>query len=493
MMTRRFFIGGAAGCFALGPSRIFASAAESTGKALLTFGVVSDVHIALAKGGNSIAKAYTTETFKATLARFRDAGVDAVVIAGDIAQHGLVPEMAETAKAWYEIFPDDRAPDGRKVERVFVTGNHDNGAGRAKRIYSDAKDIKENLLSLDYKKWWDRIWHEEWQNSFMKEVKGYRFAGFNWMIGDCRGSEEKFNLEIADWYAKHGKSFDPSKPFFHVQHPHPKGTVHGEKVWGQDIGMSTKALMAHPNAIAFSGHSHISITDERSIWQGGFTSIGCGTLRNVSLAVPGACSVSGGYENGKTPAKMPEVDAAKAMRIVERFNCRQEQLVRVYGDSVRFSRREAISGESYGPDLVMPLPAAEHRPFDFKMREAKAMAPEFPAGAVLEAKRKKGNLRGTKADRNRKVQVWEFSAPAASAVRNSLAVAYEFEVTGDDGKKLLLAVSNEALRFPADSPKGKTGAVCRVDCSRIAAKHFTVSVRAVSCWGRRSAPLEAKV
>ena len=57
MMTRRFFIGGAAGCFALGPSRILASAAESTGKALLTFGVVSDVHIALAKGGNSIAKA----------------------------------------------------------------------------------------------------------------------------------------------------------------------------------------------------------------------------------------------------------------------------------------------------------------------------------------------------------------------------------------------------------------------------------------------------
>ena len=115
------------------------------------------------------------------------------------------------------------------------------------------------------------------------------------------------------------------------------------------------------------------------------------------------------------------------------------------------------------------------------------------AGAVLEAKRKKGNLRGTKADRNRKVQVWEFSAPAASAVRNSLAVAYEFEVTGDDGKKLLLAVSKEALRFPAGDAKSRTGAVCRVDCSRIKAKHFTVSLRAVSCWGRRSAPLEAEI
>ena len=494
MMTRRFFIGGAAGCLAVGPGRVLASACASADGALLTFGVVSDIHIALAKGGKSIAEAYSADTFKATLKRFRDAGVDAVVIAGDIAHHGLAPEMAETARAWHEIFPGDRAPDGRKVERIFVTGNHDNGSRRAKRVYADEKDIRENLLSLDYKKWWDRIWHEEWQSSFMKEVKGYRFAGFNWVIGDCRGSEEKFNLEIADWYAKHGKSFDPSKPFFHVQHPHPKGTVHGETVWGQDIGMSTKALSAHPNAIAFSGHSHISVTDERSIWQGGFTSVGCGTLRNVSLAVPGACSLPNGYENGKTSSKLPpEVDAGKAMRIPERFNCRQEQLVRVYGDCVRFSRREAVSGESYGPDLVMPLPAAERRPFDFKMREAKAMAPEFPSGAVLSVKRKKGNVRGTKAERNRKVHVWEFSAPAASAVRNSLAVAYEFTVAGDDGKKLEFAVLNEALRFPAGGAKSETGAVCRVDCSRIKEKHFTVSLRAVSCWGRRSAPLEAEI
>jgi hypothetical protein len=409
--------------------------------------------------------------------------------------------MSEAARVWYEIFPDDRAPDGRKVERIFVTGNHENGIARAKRVYPDGKGAwnekigsEDEPLALDYRKWWDRLWHEEWKSSYVKEIKGYRFAGFNWVVGDCRGREEKFNLEIADWYAANGRSFDPSRPFFHVQHPHPKGTVHGNQVWGQDIGMSTKTLMSYPNAIAFSGHSHISVTDERSIWQGGFTSVGCGTLRNVSQAVPGACSAVNGYENGKTPSKLPpEAEAGKAMRIPELFDCRQEQLVRVYRDCVRFSRREAIGGESYGPDLVMPLPAAERRPFDFKMREAKAMAPEFPAGAVLGVKRMKGHVRGDKGGRNRKVQVWEFSAPAASAVRNSLAVAYEFEVTGDDGAKLEFAVANEAMRFPADSAKGRTGAVCRVDCSRIAAKNFSVSLRAVSCWGRRSAPLTVKV
>jgi hypothetical protein len=380
------------------------------------------------------------------------------------------------------------------VERVFVTGNHDNGHARAKRAFAAEKHIKENLLSLDYRKWWDRVFHEEWKASFMKEVKGYTFNGFNWVIGDCRGRNEHFNAEIADWYARHGKSLDPAKPFFHIQHPHPQGTVHGPKVWGQDDGMSTKALMAHPNAVAFSGHSHVSITDERSIWQGGFTSIGCGTLRNVSLSLPGICNSPNGYENNFARSKAaPEADAVKAMPVPSRFDCRQAQLVRVYDDHLRISRTEAVSGMSYGPDLVVPLPSSGLRPFDFKMREAKTMAPEFPAGAKLSVKLKKGNVRGTAADRNRKVSVWEIAIPRPDAVRNATVGAFDVEITGVDGFKLELSILNEAFRFPADNPKHRQQAICRVDCSRVPAKKFSVSVRAVSCWGRRSAPLTAEV
>ena len=496
MVTRRFFIGGAASFLALRPNRIFSAscAAEACGNPELTLGVVSDIHIGLARGGREISKAYATDTFKASLARFRDAGVDAVVIAGDITHNGVGPELMEVGRAWYEIFPDDRAPDGRKVERIFVGGNHDNGLWRAKRVFRNEKDIKANLLSLDYQKWWDEVFHERWQSSFIKEVKGYSFAGFNWVIGDNRGKNEIFNNEIADFYARYGKSLDPSRPFFHIQHPHPKGTVHGERVWCDDTGDSTKALMAHPNAIAFSGHSHLSITDERAIWQGEFTSVACGTLRSVSLWLPGVCDLPNGYENGLTPrTAAPEVESGKAMALPDKYDCRQEQLVRVYADNVRITRREAISGIAYGPDLVMPLPAAERRPFDFKMRSAKAMAPEFPADAVLSVKRKKGNVRGTKAERNRKVQVWEFSAPAADAVRNALAVAYEFKAVGDNGFEHTFAVFNPALRHPAASEKGKCDVFCRIDCSRIKAEHFTVSLRAISCWGRRSAPLEVKV
>ena len=157
MITRRFFIGGAASCLALGPSRIFASNASALPQKRpeLQFGVVSDVHIALAKGGKSINKTYETDTFKATLRRFRDAGVDAVVIAGDIAHHGLGPELAAVGRAWYEIFPNDCAPDGRRVERIFVTGNHDwvghNYGNAVKKKYPDPKDFAKNVFQTDPK------------------------------------------------------------------------------------------------------------------------------------------------------------------------------------------------------------------------------------------------------------------------------------------------------------------------------------------------------
>ena len=494
MITRRFFIGGAASAFALGPKYIFADAVASNERPQLSFGVISDVHFAMAKGGNSYLSCYTSDVFRSTLTRFRDAGADAVVIAGDIAHSGLGVELAEAMRVWHEIFPGGLGLDGKKVERIWVTGNHENGLSRAKRVFTDEKVIRENVLARDYQKWWDRIFHEEWKNSFMKEVRGYKFVGFNWVVGDCRGKNEKFNPEIADWYAKNSKAIDPNMPFFHIQHPHPKGTVHGDTVWGQDEGLSTAALMAHPNAIAFSGHSHTSITDERSIWQGGFTSIGCGTLRNVSVKMPGCSKLPRGAENASTPRDQPpEIEASKAMTIPNLFECKQEQFVQVFKDHIRISRREANSGESYGSDVLLPLPSAERRPFDFKMRYAESMAPEFPAGAELRLRRKKGHVRGTAEARNRKVAVWEISIPRADAVRNVRAAAYKIEIHEEGGEKLELEVFDEGFRFPVNSDKAKMSAVCLVDASRIKAKKFSVSVRAISCWGKYSAPITAKV
>ena len=65
------------------------------------------------------------EKFRETLEWFRDQGVDGVTISGDLADCGFVEELEEVGRVWRSVFPDDKAPDGRHVERLFVYGNHD--------------------------------------------------------------------------------------------------------------------------------------------------------------------------------------------------------------------------------------------------------------------------------------------------------------------------------------------------------------------------------
>ena len=129
-MTRRnFFIGGAAfaslGAFAGNRFILAAAGFKAGGKPRLKFGVLSDIHILrigaeekMSGGGNNL-------TFRHALEWFRSQDVDAVVIAGDMADKGLDENLMAVADAWYSVFPDGKRPDGRPVEKVFVTGNHD--------------------------------------------------------------------------------------------------------------------------------------------------------------------------------------------------------------------------------------------------------------------------------------------------------------------------------------------------------------------------------
>ena len=82
----------------------------------ISVGVISDIHVTTPE---------STAAFRKALAYFRDRKVDAVVVAGDLSDWGLKSGLKYVADAWNSVFPGDRAPDGRKVEKLFCTGNHD--------------------------------------------------------------------------------------------------------------------------------------------------------------------------------------------------------------------------------------------------------------------------------------------------------------------------------------------------------------------------------
>ena len=82
----------------------------------MRIGIVSDVHIRHAEH---------TEALEKTFRYFHDKGADGVIIAGDMADTGLERQLKAVAAAWYRVFPKDKASDGRRVEKLFVYGNHD--------------------------------------------------------------------------------------------------------------------------------------------------------------------------------------------------------------------------------------------------------------------------------------------------------------------------------------------------------------------------------
>ena len=264
-INRREFLGGAFAAF--GSLLLPGGALAGAGRANLRFGVVSDVHFGAEGGGHNIVMDGRVEK---ALRWFDVQGVDAVMVPGDIAHSGKISELERFATVWNRVFPNDRGADGRPVEKLFVTGNHDLDAWWLK---GDAPWRKANVFNEgdNQRKVWSRLFHEDFLPIWKKEVKGYVFVGAQWPTKAAQPPVES-------WFREHAAELRGSKPFFYVQHAHPQGTCGDGKI-SYDSAEATRALSPFANAVAITGHSHQTLTDESSVWQGAFTSINAGCLR----------------------------------------------------------------------------------------------------------------------------------------------------------------------------------------------------------------------
>ena len=346
----------------------------------IRFGVISDVHIQKPGDEAHLLKA---------LRFFRERRVDGVMVAGDIADQGRISQLKIFADAWYAVFPDDKGIDGQKVEKLFIYGNHD--------IWGFSWGTKDEIAKRDGigyddarpARVWEELFHEPYSEFWIKNVKGYSFIGGHWT--------KKDNFDGLDAFLKaHEKELDPSKPFFYTQHAHPKDTCYGSWAWGHDNGSSTKALSRFPNAVAFSGHSHYTLTDDRSVWQGAFTSINTASMKYSSLDYSLRDNLNvvntSGYQGEKgRPKAHPRVyigrfeeankDASYGVNLMQG---RQGMLVSVYDDRMVIERREFVTGHSLGDDWVVPLPAGTGAgSFAYGEQAKRKVAPEFASDAKV--------------------------------------------------------------------------------------------------------------
>lgn len=336
----------------------FAEKVATLGEPNLVIGIVSDIHL---RGAD------TAGTFIHTLEYFREQRVDGVIIAGDMADQGLLPQLQVVADAWFKVFPKNKGLNGKRTEPLFVYGNHDVEAhtwgGTIKSVGKETAEAQG--IGPQRAKAWKQCFKEDYQPIWMKTVKGYHFIGAHW--------HDQNNVPgLAEFLDKHNAELTADgKPFFYIQHAHPKDTCNCAWAWGRDDGTVTKLLSKYPNAIAFSGHSHSPLDDDRDLWQGSFTSIGTSSLKYL-YPMPARENTYQDDWSAKPPSQMPKMDPSDG---------RQGMVMRVYDNAITFERREFVYDEPVGDAWVLPWPISREEPLSFENRAKTAAIPQFPAGA----------------------------------------------------------------------------------------------------------------
>ena len=374
-INRREFLGFA---LATAAARSFAAA---YGKPELKLGVMSDIHVSL---DPKSPKFENVKFFRKALEYFRDHGVDGVVIAGDLADRGRIDELELVAKTWFEVFPDDKAPDGRHVERLFTYGNHDLDPwgwhvrySRKNNKEPDSAAYRPIFISHpdNIGPVWERVFGEPFARVKTKTVKGFTFVLSNWRGPTSADRAYAKVYGTKEFVAEHGAELPKDRIFFHVQHQHPSGTIFENWGWGHDGGELKKAYGKRPNLVCFSGHSHTSLTDERGVWQGEFTSVNAASISAMGRDYSGIDNAEkSGFD--QDPVRKAHENS---MLAIDRGPARQVLLCDVWSDHLVLKRRDIAFDEDVGPDWFLPMPSTDE--WGFAKRKARRVAPAFAAGA----------------------------------------------------------------------------------------------------------------
>lgn len=262
--------------------------------------------------------------------------VDAVIVAGDFTGGGAEKE--------YQMF-NKIVEENMKAETQLLTilGNHE---------FIDYRDVDASVGYDVYKK----FINENVDTDVV--INGYHFIGVSY---DDDGESFTGKMKWLDERLSNATKEDPEKPIFVYQHPHPFLTVYGSVNWG-DISMRA-VLSKYPQVVDFSGHSHYAPSDPRSVWQGEFTAIGCGSLAafmgNLNY-IEGDKDAPG--KSGGAWVVEVDKDGNVSMKLYDVEN-------RMFFDEIDY----------YFTDLSDPT----KRTYNWNKQESLDTAPEFPENSVV--------------------------------------------------------------------------------------------------------------
>ncbi len=259
------------------------------------FGAISDCHTAILNGKNA-------NKFRNALQQLSEYDVDALMIVGDFISTGASGKETDRkreTKNFVKILKEaSEYSFGKNV--ILTAGNHD---AMGNEEYSMIPNLKaEEYLGLDY---FDNnpnyvvedymfstsaIKGQGTQNDVFQHwnIGGYHFICVEPYRYNKTLMREEYKVKLDELLANITQE-NPDQFVFFATHPPIQNTVYGSyddqspgsEYWRTDD--LTEILSKYPQVIAFSGHTHDPLGDERCIMQTEFTSLNCGSIINSSV------------------------------------------------------------------------------------------------------------------------------------------------------------------------------------------------------------------
>ena len=322
---------------------------------LLRIGILSDTHI------NADTRYSMYDRLEKALMFYKQKGVDGILITGDLQDNRTsaaeaMSAMEEFQDIWLRVFPNNvNDLTGEYVEPMFIYGNHD-----------------KSLVEAEY--WFDGI-GSEYEDAWIKEIKGYQFVGAHFT---------KEEDALVQKYLEQAKTSSADKPFFYVQHaPMANTVVGGASSYDGVVIPNQDSILRSHNCVVLTGHTHVPLTDERAIWQSNskkaaqYTVVSCGTTHYSYLRDFSDLEINGDAHQTQQGLYMV-VDGSQVS--LERYSFTDLELT--YADGVALINMSDV--KLIGKPWMFDATQKNDRPYDYQTRVDHAQQPVFPEDAALE-------------------------------------------------------------------------------------------------------------